>query len=186
MITIYSLFRPSRSDEWPGDRWFSGTSLFGDSMILETLAAVAIFLVVQWIPGVTATRDTARCSTAPSGSMSPRWLSVPSGLILALLMAVPLSIRFLVFISHYAPRRLPRTLGYVVDLLAAVPSVVFGLWGIIVVAPPSSPCLRMADLEHGLVPAVRRHGLQHRPHDGHGRGRAGGHGHADHHRDLAG
>jgi phosphate transport system permease protein len=42
---------------------------------------------------------------------------------------VPFSIAVALFISHYAPRRLASALGYVIDLLAAVPSVVFGLWG---------------------------------------------------------
>ena len=50
-------------------------------------------------------------------------------------MAVPISIGIALFISHYAPRRLASVLGYIVDLLAAVPSVVFGLWGIGVLAP---------------------------------------------------
>jgi phosphate transport system permease protein len=49
--------------------------------------------------------------------------------VLALAMAVPVAIGVALFISHYAPRRLARLLGGLVDLLAAVPSVVFGLWG---------------------------------------------------------
>lgn len=49
--------------------------------------------------------------------------------------AVPVAIGVALFISHYAPRRLAQGLGYVIDLLAAVPSVVFGLWGINVLAP---------------------------------------------------
>ena len=44
-------------------------------------------------------------------------------------MAVPFAIGIALFISHYAPRRLAAVLGYMIDLLAAVPSVVFGLWG---------------------------------------------------------
>ena len=43
------------------------------------------------------------------------------------------------FISHYAPRKLAQGLGYLIDLLAAVPSVVFGLWGIGVLAPLVQP-----------------------------------------------
>ena len=54
-------------------------------------------------------------------------------------MAVPLSLGVALFISHYAPRRLAQGLGYIVDLLAAVPSVVFGLWGILVLAPAVQP-----------------------------------------------
>jgi phosphate transport system permease protein len=43
------------------------------------------------------------------------------------------------FISHYAPRRLAQILGYLVDLLAAIPSVVYGLWGVAVLAPFVAP-----------------------------------------------
>ena len=50
--------------------------------------------------------------------------------ILALVMSVPVSIGVALYISHYAPRRLAALLGYLIDLLAAVPSVVYGLWGI--------------------------------------------------------
>jgi phosphate transport system permease protein len=54
--------------------------------------------------------------------------------LLALLVATPLSIGIALFISHYAPRRVAQTLGYIIDLLAAVPSVVYGLWGIATLA----------------------------------------------------
>ena len=58
--------------------------------------------------------------------------------LLALLIALPLAIGIALFISHYAPRRLAQGLGYIIDLLAAVPSVVFGLWGIACSPRPSS------------------------------------------------
>ena len=41
------------------------------------------------------------------------------------------------FITHFAPRRLAQALGYLVDLLAAVPSIVYGLWGVAVLGPAS-------------------------------------------------
>ena len=44
-------------------------------------------------------------------------------------MAVPFAIAIALFISHYAPRSIATPVAYVIDLLAAVPSVVFGLWG---------------------------------------------------------
>jgi phosphate transport system permease protein len=124
----------------PGDRWFSGTALFAGSMILVTLAAVAIFLLVQSIPGITATSESASVLTSTFWdyvwplAFGTLWAS-----ILALVMAVPLAVAVALFISHYAPRRLAQGLGYVVDLLAAVPSVVFGLWGILVLAPAVQP-----------------------------------------------
>ena len=48
---------------------------------------------------------------------------------LALLIAVPVALGIALYLSHYAPRRLGTALGFLIDLLAAVPSVVFGLWG---------------------------------------------------------
>jgi phosphate transport system permease protein len=49
--------------------------------------------------------------------------------LIALFFAVPFAIGLALFISHYAPRRLATPVAYLVDLLAAIPSVVFGLWG---------------------------------------------------------
>lgn len=123
-----------------GDRWFSGTAVFAGSMILVTLAAVAIFLVIQSLPAFVATNEDA--SILPDNFWSyvgPLVFGTVWAAALALLMAVPLSLGVALFISHYAPRRLAQALGYVVDLLAAVPSVVFGLWGIGVLAPAVQP-----------------------------------------------
>ncbi len=55
--------------------------------------------------------------------------------LLALLMSVPLSLGIAIFLSQFAPRWLRAPLGMLVDLLAAIPSVVYGLWGIFVLAP---------------------------------------------------
>ncbi len=55
--------------------------------------------------------------------------------VIALIIAVPISIGIALFLTELAPRRFRSTVVTVVDLLASVPSVVFGLWGIIVVGP---------------------------------------------------
>jgi phosphate transport system permease protein len=57
--------------------------------------------------------------------------------VIALLIATPLAVGVALFISHYAPRRLAQGLSYVVDLLAAVPSIVYGFWGAFTLAPAS-------------------------------------------------
>jgi phosphate transport system permease protein len=54
---------------------------------------------------------------------------------MALLLAVPVSVGVALFITQYAPRRLSRPVAYVIDLLAAIPSIVYGLWGIRVLGP---------------------------------------------------
>jgi phosphate transport system permease protein len=54
---------------------------------------------------------------------------------IALVLAVPVSVLIALFLTEAAPPRLGRPLGYLVDLLAAVPSVVYGLWGVFVLVP---------------------------------------------------
>jgi len=124
----------------PADRIFSTSTMVAGSLILLALAAVAIFLVAQSIPALVA--DPADLKGSPSSFwayVGPLAFGSVWAAALALLMALPISIGIALFISHYAPRRVASGLGYVIDLLAAVPSVVFGLWGIKVLAPAITP-----------------------------------------------
>ena len=125
-----------------GDKVFSRTAVAAGLMILLTLAAVAIFLIVRSLPAFSATAEDA--SILPAGTnfwvaMLISFFGTVWAAALALVIATPLAIGIALFISHYAPRRLSSALGYIVDLLAAVPSVVFGLWGILVFAPAVQP-----------------------------------------------
>jgi len=65
---------------------------------------------------------------------------------LAVLIATPLALGVSVFLSEIAPKWLRQPVGFLVDLLAAIPSVVYGLWGIFVLIPllrdPVGPFLR--------------------------------------------
>ncbi len=54
---------------------------------------------------------------------------------LALLIAVPLSVGLAIFLTELAPRWLARPVAFATELLAAIPSVVYGLWGIFVLVP---------------------------------------------------
>ena len=108
----------------PGDLWFSGTAVFAGSMIVVTLAAVAIFLIVQSLPAFGADSQSASLLTTNFWDyVGPLLFGTIWAAFLALLVAVPLSLGIALFITHYAPRRLAQGLGYIVDLLAAVPSV---------------------------------------------------------------
>jgi len=112
-----------------GDRIFSGLSRGAGIAILVALAAVFIFLAIEGIPGINKPASSYR----PLDSFVPyvgRLLfgTIFAGLI-ALVIAVPFALGIALFISHYAPKALAVPVAYVVDLLAAVPSVVFGLWG---------------------------------------------------------
>jgi phosphate transport system permease protein len=136
-----------------GDRVFSTSTIVAGSIILGVLAAVAIFLVAKSIPAF----------SAPAGSLpneAPNfwvyvWPLVFGTLwaaFLGLLIATPISIGVALFISHYAPRRIAQALGYIIDLLAAVPSVVFGLWGVQVLAPGVQPLYAWLNTNLGWIP----------------------------------
>ena len=68
------------------------------------------------------------------GALSFMYGTAVSSLI-ALLIAVPISVGIALFLTELAPRRLGAPAVTIIDLLASVPSVVFGLWGVLVVAP---------------------------------------------------
>ena len=124
----------------PGDRIFSSATVIAGSLILAVLAAVAIFLLVESLPAFVADpADFDGENTNFWSYVGPLVFGTVYSAILALIMAVPVAIGIALFISHYAPRRLAQGLGYLIDLLAAVPSVVFGLWGITVLAPLLQP-----------------------------------------------
>jgi phosphate transport system permease protein len=129
-----------KAKERPGDRIFSTATVVAGSLILAVLAAVALFLFVQSVPAFLAPADAFKGEFTNFWSyVAPLAFGTVWSAFLALLMAVPVAIAVALFISHYAPRKLAQGLGYLVDLLAAVPSVVFGLWGIGVLAPLVQP-----------------------------------------------
>ncbi len=148
-----SASAPSKPVLSLGDRVFSRSAIFAGSMILVTLAAVAIFLIVRSLPAFVATGETASLLTTNFWSyVGPLIFGTVWAAVLALGLALPLAIGIALFISHYAPRQLAQLLGYVVDLLAAVPSVVFGLWGIGVLAPAAQPIYAWLNDNLGWIP----------------------------------
>ncbi|MEY2848774.1 MAG: hypothetical protein RI885_1439 [Actinomycetota bacterium] len=137
----------------PADRVFAGSTRTAGILILVALAAVAIFLVAESAPVFVA--DPADLPRSPSSFweyVGPLVFGTIWAAFLALLFAFPLSIGIALFISHYAPRRIAQGLGYVIDLLAAVPSVVYGLWGVKVLAPVLVPFYDTLTANLGWLP----------------------------------
>lgn len=137
-----------------GDAVFKFLSTGSGVTILLILALVAAFLLLQALPALTAGAETSR--TQGYGVFAEWVLPFAFGTLWAalwaLLMAVPVALGISLFISHYAPRRLSQGLGYIIDLLAAVPSVVFGLWGILVLAPAVQPIYVWMTTYLGWIP----------------------------------
>ncbi|MEK9839322.1 MAG: ABC transporter permease subunit, partial [Ilumatobacter sp.] len=118
-----------------GDRIFAGLSKAAGVNILIILAGVATFLVVEGRAGIFGDTEEMSGSDSFLGYVGPLVFGTVYAASIALLIAAPLGVAVALYISHYAPRRVAQSLGYLVDLLAAVPSVVFGIWGVTVVAP---------------------------------------------------
>jgi phosphate transport system permease protein len=70
--------------------------------------------------------------------------------VLALLVATPIALGIAIFISELSPRVLRQPLAYLTELLAAIPSIVYGLWGIFVLVP----IVRKVEIAMGAKPAL--------------------------------
>jgi phosphate transport system permease protein len=69
-----------------------------------------------------------------------------------MVLAVPVGFGIALFIAHYANRRLASTLGFVTDLLAAVPSIIFGMWGLSFLMPQMQGFLEWLTRYFGWIP----------------------------------
>lgn len=135
-----------------GDRVFAGVSRSAGLVILVTLAAVFVFLAVEGFPGLSQPANLYRPATSFVGYVWPLVFGTVLAAVLALIIAVPFSFGIALFISHYAPRRLAALVAYLVDLLAAVPSVVFGLWGAQALSPAFQPIQAWLGRHLGWLP----------------------------------
>lgn len=136
----------------PGDRVFRGISLGAAVVILATLAGVAIFLTAEGLPGVTASPDEVKSGETFLKYVGPLVFGTLWAAVIALVIATPVAIGVALFISHYAPRRLAQPIGYLIDLLAAVPSVVYGTWGIITLSSAIQPVYVWLEENLGFIP----------------------------------
>jgi phosphate transport system permease protein len=88
-----------------------------------------VFLLAEAAPALTAPAEAIPGGNGLVAYIWPLVFGTLLSAVLALLLATPLAVSVALFITHYAPRRLAQSLGYVVDLLAAVPSIIYGFWG---------------------------------------------------------
>lgn len=123
---------------------FGAVAKFCGFFILALLAAVAVFLLIRGLPAFFGDKETVSSTIASFaggetgsfwGFVSPLIFGTALTAVLALLLAVPISIGIALFIAFYCPKRFSGFVSSVVDLLAAIPSVIYGLWGGLVLVP---------------------------------------------------
>lgn len=144
--------RPAKAVRRPGDIIFSGLSLGSGIIILLILLMVAIFLTLQGMPALTAEDEAVSGGEGFFAYVWPLVIGTVVASIIAMVVATPVAVGIALFVSHYAPRRIGAAIGFVIDLLAAVPSVVFGMWGLSVFAGELVPLFQWLEEYLGFLP----------------------------------
>ncbi|HBF82415.1 MAG TPA: phosphate ABC transporter permease subunit PstC [Streptomyces sp.] len=125
-----------------GDKIFIGLSRGSGILLLVVMASIAVFLSYRAALAISkdegnflTTLDWNPAGDPPVFGIAVLLFGTVVSSVIAMVIAVPVAIGIALFISHYAPRKLAAPLGYVIDLLAAVPSIVYGIWGALVLVP---------------------------------------------------
>ncbi|MFI1914283.1 phosphate ABC transporter permease subunit PstC [Nocardia sp. NPDC020380] len=126
---------------------FRSAATAAGGIIVAAIGLIALFLLIQAWPSVMANKanfftssefNTTNADNLRFGIRDLFMVTVLSSLF-ALAIAVPIGVGIALFLTQYSPKVLSRPLSTIVDLLAAVPSIVFGLWGFLVLAPKLEP-----------------------------------------------
>jgi len=126
----------------PGDRVFLGLSRGSGIFLLVIMAAIAVFLTYRATLAISkdqgnflTTFEWNPTAVPPVFGIAVLAFGTVVSSIIAMAIAVPVAVAIALFLTHYAPRKLSGPISYVVDLLAAVPSIVYGLWGALILVP---------------------------------------------------
>ncbi|PQV63437.1 phosphate ABC transporter membrane protein 1, PhoT family [Abditibacterium utsteinense] len=127
-----------------GDGLFYWATLFFASLILFLVLWLGLQLVVAALPAIKqfGPRFLTRSKWDPVEEIYGAWPYIYGTLMssfLALLLAVPVGVGTAIFLAEIAPKWIRTPLSFMVELLAAVPSVVYGLWGRLVLIPAIIP-----------------------------------------------
>ena len=158
--TVTSPERSLRGDpRRVGDRVFRGFSTGSGLLVLVVIVLIAVFLVQQAIPALRADSTSFLTTKLWTPDNNPPIFGIAAlafgtllSSVIALLIAGPIALGIALYISEYAPARLAKPVGYLVDLLAAVPSVVYGLWGLLFLVPYSGHFQQFLGDHLGFLP----------------------------------
>lgn len=142
------------------DRVFSGVLALASAVVLLILTAIVVFLCYYgwpalkeagfgFITDLTWSPDTGHFGLLPLlvGSLAIALIGVA--------IATPVSLATALMINEYAPRRLKPLLTGVIDLLATVPSIVYGFWGLELISPKQAAPAEWLATHFGFVPIFR-------------------------------
>jgi phosphate transport system permease protein len=145
-----------------GDRIFRRLSEGSGVLIVVLIAAIGVFLAWRALPALARNQEnfftyggnwvTTDASAMRFGILEQLQVTVFVS-VFALILAMPVALGVAIYLTQYAPRKLGAPLAYMVDLLAAVPSIIYGVWGLHVLAPQIRPVATWLNvhLGHGFL-----------------------------------
>src|SRR5215467_11276972 len=140
MNTVAAIEPAHASAQRRRERAFRGATFAAALLVLALLGGVALSLLVGAWPAFSKfgfgflTREVWNPVTDQFGALAPIYGTLVTS-FLALLLAIPVSFGIAIFLTELAPVWLKRPVGVAIELLAAVPSIIFGIWGLFVLSP---------------------------------------------------
>ena len=123
-----------------GDMLFRGVTRAAAIAVLVLLGGVIVSLFIGALPALQRfgfgflTTQSWNPVTEKFGAIAPIYGTIVTSLI-AMLIGIPVSIGIAVFLTELCPYRLRRPIGTAIELLAGIPSIIYGIWGLFVFAP---------------------------------------------------
>ena len=164
-LSPQAVRRALKSNFGAADRTFRGVARGGGLLVLVVMTLVGTFLGFRAWQAL----HKAGLSFLTTQDWNPDGggfgiAAVMTGTVLiafvAIAVALPMALGAALYISEYAPRRLQRTLITIVDLMAAVPSVVYGLWGFVFLQWRVGPLSRWISNWFGWIPIFKVAGVE--------------------------
>jgi len=145
-----------------GDRFYRGLSKMGGLLTLALLFLIGLFLLLRALPalqraGFAFFTTAAWQPDSPGGHFGIAAVMYWTGVIafIALTIAVPLSLSIGLFITEYAPAGVRKILTSMVDLMASIPSLIYGMWGLFFLQPRMIGLSAWLSKHAGFIPIFR-------------------------------
>jgi phosphate transport system permease protein len=140
MNTVTAISPRHAAGQRGRERLFRGATFGAAVLVLLLLGGVTLSLIIGAWPALAhfklgfLTREIWNPVTDQYGALAPIYGTLVTS-FLALLLAIPVSFGIAIFLTELAPAWLKRPVGVAIELLAAVPSIIYGIWGLFVLAP---------------------------------------------------
>ncbi len=142
------------------DGLFVGITRLFACLVLLSLAGVMVSLFIGALPSIKAfglgfyTSSEWNPAMDEYGALAPIFGTLVSSLI-AIIIAVPISFGIALFLTEICPALLKKPLGIAIELLAGIPSIIYGMWGLFVFAPWFGDNIQPWIIEHlGGLPVI--------------------------------